>query len=160
VETGKSQASDSALGTLVHRLLQRLGVRHDVNPAGVTEMAHRILGSIEDGAIEDVDALAERAATVYGALVRRPEVAAVYSAGAIFHEVPFASVSEGRVVRGVIDCVAQLGPNRLTVLEFKTGRPRSWHREQLEAYRQAVGAVFPTAEVDGQLVYPGGDWPA
>jgi ATP-dependent helicase/nuclease subunit A len=152
------RASDALLGTVVHRLLQRLGLQQGLDSGLVVEMAQRVVTSTDDVAADEMAAVTERAAALYGALVQRPEVAAVYAAAAVFHEVPFARVDGDRVVRGVIDCVAQIGQGRLTVLEFKTGRPQQWHREQLEAYRRAVGAVFPTAEVRGQLVYSDPSW--
>ena len=42
----------------------------------------------------------------------------------------------------------------MTVLEFKTGRPRDDHQVQLELYRQAAGRLFPGVTIDAHLVYP------
>jgi hypothetical protein len=41
----------------------------------------------------------------------------------------------------------------VTVLEFKTGRPRPEHERQAELYRLAAEALFPGADVETQLVY-------
>ena len=58
----------------------------------------------------------------------------------------------GRHIRGVIDCLVHSG-NRVTILEFKTGRRRPGHEEQLALYRQAVEHLFPGVPVDAQVVY-------
>jgi RecB family endonuclease NucS len=46
------------------------------------------------------------------------------------------------------------GDGAITILEFKTGRPRPEHQQQLELYAQAAKRLFPGAVVDGLLVYP------
>ena len=58
----------------------------------------------------------------------------------------------GRIVRGTIDCLITSN-EKVTVLEFKTGRPRDEHRLQLDLYRQAAERLFPDCAVDGRLVY-------
>ena len=47
------------------------------------------------------------------------------------------------------------GPAQVTVLEFKTGRPRDWHEAQLRLYRRAVERLFPGDQVRAELVYVG-----
>jgi hypothetical protein len=47
----------------------------------------------------------------------------------------------------------------VTVLEFKTGRPRPEHQAQAELYRRAAAALFPEAAVDARVVY-GGEVPS
>jgi len=78
----------------------------------------------------------------------------VYAAGRKLHEVPFTAVVDGRVVRGTVDCLVETAPGRLTVLEFKTGRPRAEHQLQLAIYVQAMKQAFLTAIIDAMLVYP------
>ena len=58
---------------------------------------------------------------------------------------------DGAVLRGTIDCLVRTSPATMTVLEFKTGRPRD-HQVQLDciAGRRAV----PGATIDARLVYP------
>jgi hypothetical protein len=41
----------------------------------------------------------------------------------------------------------------VTVLEFKTGRPRPEHERQADLYRQAAEAIFPGAPVESRLIY-------
>ena len=61
---------------------------------------------------------------------------------------------DGAVLRGTIDCLIRTAPGRMTVLEFKTGRPRDEHRLQLDLYRRAAERLFPGMVVDARLVYP------
>jgi ATP-dependent exoDNAse (exonuclease V) beta subunit len=69
--------------------------------------------------------------------------------------VPFALSYDGRIVRGTIDCLARTGPDEVTVLEFKTGRPRAWHQEQVRIYQKAAQALFPSNQIVAQVVYSG-----
>ena len=61
----------------------------------------------------------------------------------------------GPIVRGTIDCLARTGPDQVTVLEFKTGRPRAWHEAQLRLYQRAAERLFPGGQVRAELVYVG-----
>jgi ATP-dependent exoDNAse (exonuclease V) beta subunit len=69
------------------------------------------------------------------------------------HEVPFTMKLDGTWVRGTIDCLIRTAPDRMTVLEFKTGAPRDDDRRQVELYRQAMSRVFPGHAIDVRLVY-------
>ena len=140
--------SDRLVGTFVHRLLERFGF--DEAAAVDRATAARLLRPAEsDGGWLD-DAL-----DAYHALVRHPDVRAVYLAGERVHEVPFTMRIEGSILRGTIDCLVRTAPDRMTLLEFKTGRPRAEHLTQLDAYRRAAEAVFPGTIVDARLVYAG-----
>jgi ATP-dependent helicase/nuclease subunit A len=66
--------------------------------------------------------------------------------------VPFSLLADGAVVRGCMDCLVVSG-DRVTVLEFKTGRPRPEHAAQVEIYRKAAQAMFPRAVVEARVVY-------
>src|SRR5262249_14359179 len=59
------------------------------------------------------------------------------------------------IVRGTIDCLARTGPDEVTVLEFKTGRPRRWHQEQLGIYQKAAQTLFPANQIVAESVYSG-----
>jgi ATP-dependent helicase/nuclease subunit A len=145
--------SDAQLGTLVHRLFQDLGVRPDAGHDFLVEAARRLVRP-SDGA-EAPEPLLGEAATVYAELCVHPRVAAVYGAAEILHEVPFALSDNGRIVRGTIDCLARTGTDELTVLEFKTGRARPWHQEQLRIYRKAAETLFPANQILAEVVYSG-----
>jgi ATP-dependent exoDNAse (exonuclease V) beta subunit len=167
------QASARLVGTLVHRLVQRLRLREEPDEATLRDLVDRELrtggpyalagqerspdaDTQDDTArseVGDPGAIVEEAAAAYGALSRRPDVQALYRSGDALHEVPFTLMRNGRAIRGTIDCLVRSADGRMTVLEFKTGRPRPEDRAQAELYRQAVQAVFPHATVAVQVVY-------
>jgi RecB family exonuclease len=73
--------------------------------------------------------------------------------GQRWHEVPLAYNDGQRIWRGTLDALVASDPERLEVLEFKTGRPHRAHEAQLALYVAAVTALKPGVEVSGQLVY-------
>ena len=145
--------SERVLGTVVHRLLQALGTASDASPDDVSAVAGRLLRPDEAAGLSDRDAFAAAAAAVYLRLCNHPDVRTLYSAFDILHEVPFALRHEGVVVRGSIDCLVRQGPNAVTVLEFKTGRPRTEHSAQVAVYTLVAERLFPGARVDSKLIY-------
>jgi ATP-dependent helicase/nuclease subunit A len=144
--------SDRLIGTLVHRLLQRVGFV-DLPPAVLRDIAARLLRDSDVDDAEDLDALIDAALEAYEAICTRDDVRALYAGGRTYHEVPFTMAVGGRVIRGFVDCLVEIAPNRLTLLEIKTGRPRPEHQQQVELYLQAMKAVFSGARVDALLVY-------
>jgi ATP-dependent helicase/nuclease subunit A len=82
----------------------------------------------------------------------RAEIRDLYRSGRAYHEVPFTMAVAGRIVRGTIDCLITSN-EKVTVLEFKTGRPHPEHQEQAEVYRAAAQALFPAVRVESRLVY-------
>jgi hypothetical protein len=98
--------------------------------------------------------LADAAVNVYRAICRRRDMRALYTAGDRLHEVPFTMRLGGGVLRGTIDCLIRTAPDRMTMLEFKTGRPRDDHQVQLDLYCQAAQRLFPGFTIDAHLVYP------
>ncbi len=146
--------SDRLAGTLVHRLLQRLGVGEAPEPAAIRAAATRLVRADEVDESGDVDALLDAAVAAYVTLCARQDVRELYMSGPRLHEVPFTMAVDGRILRGTVDCLVQTSPGRFTVLEFKTGRERSEHHTQLDLYLRAMQQVFPDGAVDGRLVYP------
>ena len=71
-----------------------------------------------------------------------------------FHEVPFSLQDGATTVRGTIDCLVLGADRRVTVLEFKTGRPRPEHEAQIALYCLATSRMFPDCTVDSRLIYP------
>jgi len=108
-----------------------------------------LVASVERTTTEVADAAVE----FYRLICGRTDVRALYAAGKRLHEVPFTTRLDGVVVRGTIDCLIQTSPNEITILEFKTGRPRAEHRVQLDVYHQAAVRLFPGLSVDALLVY-------
>jgi ATP-dependent exoDNAse (exonuclease V) beta subunit len=135
-------------GVLVHRALAR----------GTDDIA-ALVRDDERAAVRDVDALIAHARDALSAIRRHPDVVEIFGDLADVawrrHEVPFSFQSRGSevVVRGTIDCLAQLESGVIQVLEFKTGAPLSRHREQLELYVEAARALFPGRTVEGKLIY-------
>ena len=145
--------SDRLVGVLVHRLLQRKGVGLD----GHESLAAAVESLVRRDERVDFDQPATLVAEVqaaYRALAGRDDVRELYRSGECLHEVPFSFVASRRIVRGSIDCLVRTA-DRVTVLEFKTGRPRAEHREQLAVYVEAARALFPGSVVDGRLLYAG-----
>jgi ATP-dependent helicase/nuclease subunit A len=151
--SSSGRESDRLVGTLVHRLLQRLGVAPDVEDATLSQTASRLLRHEESADISERGAVVVRAAAAYRALCGRQDVRDLYRAGEVLHEVPFTLIVDGRFIRGTIDCLVRTGRDRMAVLEFKTGRRRREHEAQAELYRKAAQAVFPDATVDAHVVY-------
>jgi ATP-dependent exoDNAse (exonuclease V) beta subunit len=97
--------------------------------------------------------LADDVLQAYDALCSRPDIRAIYLSGDRFHEVPFTMWLDGVVLRGTIDCAIRDATGRVTLLEFKTGRPRDEHQIQLDLYRKAAERLFPGVAIDARLVY-------
>ncbi|MBP6715548.1 MAG: UvrD-helicase domain-containing protein, partial [Acidobacteria bacterium] len=144
-EQGWTEASDRALGNLVHRLFQ-----HRVPIGGADGDEDRLLAralvlggdvSGEDGS--SAARVAARAVEVYRAMRGRPDLAALLSAGEALYEVPFSLRQGDRIIRGSIDglIVPETGP--IVVIEFKTGRPMPEHEAQVSIYREALAAAWP-----------------
>lgn len=171
--------SDRLTGLIVHRLLQRYGLQLPVvipqgehgglsdqtqQPAAempswagseqaMHEAALSVLRAEERVLTREQPNVVGEAISAYRMLCARTDLRALWLAGERLHEVPFTMQTDEGVVRGTIDCLVRTGPDRWTVLEFKTGRPRQDHHQQLQRYRQAAERLFPGATVDGRLVY-------
>jgi ATP-dependent helicase/nuclease subunit A len=153
--------SDRLLGTLVHRLFQRLGPGADVETTRT--YARQLVGGYlfsiappEEGEelVLEPESTVDASVAVYGALSRHPDLRRWYACGQVIHEVPFTLEVDGAWLRGTIDCLVRDESGRVTVLDFKTGRPRPEHQAQIELYRRAAACMFPGDRVEAHLVYP------
>ena len=142
--------SDRLVGTLVHRLLARIGFGAGID--ATRDAASRLIRPEES--LDASPDVIEAATEAYRALAARDDVRAMFAAGRALHEVPFTMDVDGDWIRGTIDCVV-CAEDRVTVLEFKTGRPRPEHREQVELYRRAASLMFPGGVAEAHLVYAG-----
>ncbi|MGE0592740.1 MAG: UvrD-helicase domain-containing protein [Vicinamibacterales bacterium] len=155
--TAGAQGAESErwLGTAVHGLLRRFGL----SPAmSADELAGYLLADtrtlLEMGHVPEREVLVERATDTYRRLCGRADVRALMARGQPWHEVPIAAPREGGPPRrGSIDLLIHATDGTLMVVEFKTGRPRPDHAEQVEFYRAAVSNVFPGAPVEVHLIY-------
>jgi len=147
-------------GTLVHRLLRRIGVRDQGSgmreASSIREIALRLVRADEVDDVEDLQHTVDAAVEAYELLCVSDDVRALYRTGRALHEVPFTMSIDGRIVRGTFDCVVETTPGAFTLLEFKTGRERSEDRQQVELYLQALRYLFPSASIDARVVYAAG----
>lgn len=151
---GDGAASSRLLGTVVHRLVQRLGLSAANRDDGwLASVAERLVRHDEAMAMDA--ALTHEAVALYRAICAHPDVQAAFAAGEAFHEVPFTFSTEDGILRGTIDCLVRSG-ERITIIDFKTGRGAAADEQQMELYRQAVVALFPDCTVDTHIVYAGG----
>lgn len=148
-----ASTSDRLIGTLVHRLLQRVGFR-DLPFDEIRDAASRLVRQDEIDESDDMHGILDAAVAAYTMIGARADVRELYAAGRTLHEVPFTMNIDGRVLRGTVDCLVETAPGRFTLLEFKTGRPRREHEAQVNLYLQAMKGTFPGAAVDAKLVYP------
>ena len=157
-----SDARERQVGGLVHALLRLFEAR--VVDVEQLEQVARQLPMRETGGGSGADQVViARATQLYEELASRDEMRAMEGQKRLW-EVPFSLHSSARdgtstdaeavVVRGTIDCLARDPQGRVTVFEFKTGRPRPEHQRQLDLYLAAARAMFPGAPVEGRLVYP------
>ncbi len=149
---GEYGVAGRLVGTLVHRLLQRLGM--EVRDAdAVRDVALRLIRAEELDHPDDAVQIVETAVDAYQSACARDDVRVLYQAGRALHEVPFTMSLNGRIVRGTIDCLIESAPGAFTLLEFKTGRERPEDRQQVEMYLEALRQVFPGAVLDARVVY-------
>jgi ATP-dependent exoDNAse (exonuclease V) beta subunit len=123
----------------------------DGNDALRLQVERLISPAERDELIGAGDAIGEVVA-MYRRLSGRLDVRDLYRRGRPFHEVPFTMTAGGATVRGTIDCLVRVD-DTVTILEFKTGRPRPEDQSQVLLYRRAVETIFPDVRVDARLVY-------
>jgi ATP-dependent helicase/nuclease subunit A len=148
-------AGDRLVGTAVHRLFQRQ-LDHGLSESALAEVAGQVLRPGENGDVPDVKGLTRAAIEMYSRLRERPDVVEALSGGICHYEVPFSFQPVDRpdvIVRGRIDCVVEQPDGRLCVVEFKTGRPRPEHEQQIALYRDALSAACPDREIFTRLLY-------
>jgi ATP-dependent helicase/nuclease subunit A len=147
----KAALTDRLVGVLTHRLLQRFGLTSSASAEDVRRTAATWLAA-EPRDRSDLERVVERAADVYAQVASRADLGILVGGGSVLFEVPFTMELGGQMVRGTMDCLV-VGPDRVTVLEFKTGRPQAGHARQVELYARAAAALFPTLTVDTRIVY-------
>jgi ATP-dependent helicase/nuclease subunit A len=141
-------------GRLLHQLFERLP---DVPPEERSERAGRWLersAGIDDpelrrGLVEDACRL-----------IADPAHAELFDPGGLAEAPIAAVVGEGVVVSGSVDRL-RIGPDRILVADFKTGRraPAAVdeipvpHLRQMAAYVEALKVIFPGRAVEAKLLY-------
>lgn len=144
-------------GRLLHALFQRLPA---VAPPARRAAADRWLagaGGVADAAMRTE--LVEAALAV----TEDPRFADLF-AGDALAEAPIAAVvAGGHVVSGTVDRLV-VTPDRVRVIDFKTGRraPRVpadipvYHLRQMAAYAAALAVIFPGRTIEAALLYASG----
>ncbi len=146
------RGSGRSIGILVHRLLQRADLVADVSDEHLRHTAAAILRARPSAELEDIEGLLDDVVRKFRRVSLQDHVRELYRSGRPHHEVPFSMQIGGKIVRGTIDCLIAAA-DRVTVLEFKTGRARPEHEAQVEVYRAAAQALFPGLPVESRLVY-------
>jgi ATP-dependent helicase/nuclease subunit A len=142
-------------GTLVHRLVQHVGLGGVHDGAALRARAADLLRPDEVAGVAGIEALVDDAVAAYRELATRADVQAVYESGEAWHELPFVMRVDGHILRGSIDCLIRHDAGSMTVLELKTGQRRPEHDQQAELYRRAVRQIFPDADVHVRVIYLG-----
>ena len=144
------------VGILVHRLFQAAS-RGLVGGADLADVARALLRPEERAAAPHAEQIVLEASRIWSAVAGRPEVVRLLAAPEIAAEVPFSlrvDDSGGAVIlRGTIDGLAVAADGTVTVIEFKTGRRRAVHQEQLQVYVRAARSLFAGRSVEGLLIY-------
>jgi ATP-dependent exoDNAse (exonuclease V) beta subunit len=140
------------VGILVHRLLQRSDLATEVSAEQLHQSTVALLSVISPVELADREPLIKRVMAGFRQIASRGDIRALYSSGQPYHELPFTMRADGRIVRGTIDCLIA-SEAQVSVLEFKTGRPRQEHQAQIEVYSAAARALFPDLPVQSRLVY-------
>jgi ATP-dependent helicase/nuclease subunit A len=149
-------AADRLTGTLVHRLFERR-LPPTTAEADLRPLIPHLLRAEERVDVDDVDAFERSVARLYLALRQRTDVTRLIGSGTCHYEVPFSYQPADRpdeVIRGAIDCLVVAPGGGVTVLEFKTGRPRPEHEVQAALYGEAVRALVGPDRVAVKIVYP------
>jgi ATP-dependent exoDNAse (exonuclease V) beta subunit len=150
-----ASGSDSTrlLGTMVHRVIERVTVDGLGDAGAVRRQVGELLREHKRVAIDDVDAFVEEVVQTCTLFAERSDLREVYASGTPLHEVPFTLRDGSRYIRGTIDCLVCGVNGQLTVVEFKTGRHRAEHQEQARVYTRAVRAAFPGSVVEARIFY-------
>jgi ATP-dependent helicase/nuclease subunit A len=155
LEAANALVDPQLVGTLVHRLLEHIGL--DPGNLDVERTAESLLRREERLMAVDIAATIGAAARRYQSLRTRPELIAPLGGSAWRHEVPVVLVEAGHVLRGAIDTLVTGPDGRVTVVEFKTGRRLEEHERQLAHYVEAASRLLPGRTVEGLLVYAEND---
>ncbi|MFP5378269.1 MAG: PD-(D/E)XK nuclease family protein, partial [Vicinamibacteria bacterium] len=145
---------DVLAGVLVNRALAA-GVAFEIvaDDARLMATLDALVADTDRSPVDDHDAALARAATALRRLADDAELRALVETGRRAHEVPVSLEVDGRILRGVIDCLVQAPDGRVHVVEFTTGAPDEAHARQLALYVEAARAVFPGVPVSGRLAY-------
>jgi ATP-dependent helicase/nuclease subunit A len=141
-------------GRLLHQLFQRLPDVPEAERAPAAEAWLRLSARVDDEALRR--SLVADACRIVG----DPAHAELFAPGSLAEAPIAAVVGGGLVVSGTVDRLL-VGPDRILVADFKTGRrtPASIeeipvpHLRQMAAYAEALATIFPGRRVEAKLLY-------
>jgi ATP-dependent helicase/nuclease subunit A len=144
-------------GRLIHALFERLPVLAPEHRVAAGDRWLSVVGQ--------VDGAADRAAMIDTvlAVIGDPAHAALFGANSL-GEAPISAVIEGGfVIAGTVDRLL-VEPDRVRVVDFKTGRRvpatlaevPTFHLRQMAAYADALRVIFPGRSIEAALLYTAG----
>jgi ATP-dependent helicase/nuclease subunit A len=143
-------------GTWIHQLLERLPA---VEPPDRPAAAERWLE--HSAGVADASTRREIVEQVCTILVD-PRFAGLFGDGSLGEAPLAATLPDGRVIAGTVDRLL-IEEQRISVIDFKTGRVPSSngevpnaHRAQMQAYADALAVIFPERHVSTFLLYTAG----
>ena len=142
-------------GTLLHSLFERL--------PGVAEADRLTLAITWLERMGVGDSSRQEIAQAACSLIADPHFADLFGPDALAEAPIAATLRDGRVIAGTVDRLC-IGANLVRVIDFKTGRavPANHaavppaHARQMEAYVEALKAIFPGRRVEASLLYTAG----
>jgi ATP-dependent helicase/nuclease subunit A len=143
-------------GRLLHALFERLpDVELSRRPAVADRWLEMSCGVADPSRREEIT----RAAL---AIIDDPQHGELFGPGALA-EAPITAVVDGTVIAGTVDRLI-VGPDRILVVDFKTGRRAPaiasdippTHLRQMAAYAAALRVIFPDRLVEAALLYTAG----
>ncbi|MBI4423744.1 MAG: UvrD-helicase domain-containing protein, partial [Elusimicrobia bacterium] len=134
------------VGVLCHRVLEGWDFQAGGDAAAAVERACRALRFEQPG--DDWEGAAAESRELLAGFLRSEAARELAAAAILGREVPFVFAEEGRIVRGAIDVIYELG-GKLWVGDYKTEKPArkgsgaaSRHEAQSKAYREAVSRAL------------------
>jgi ATP-dependent helicase/nuclease subunit A len=143
-------------GRLLHQLFERLpAIAPPDRPAAADRWLREAAGLTD---------AAERRRLVADScrVLADPSFAGIFGPDALA-EAPIAAVVDGEVIAGTVDRLL-VGPERVLVVDYKTGRSvpataeavPAYHLRQMSAYAAALAVIFPGRQVEAALLYTAG----
>jgi ATP-dependent helicase/nuclease subunit A len=150
------QRAAARRGTLIHALFERLpGVEREQRPSAAKRWLERSAGVTEPKDREELAALV-------CSILDDPRFSPLFGRQSLAEAPIAATLADGRVIAGTVDRLL-VEDNRISVIDFKTGRvPASKseipvaHRNQMQAYSDALAVIFPGRAIRSMLLYTGG----
>ena len=148
-----AQRAAAARGTLIHALLERLpSVAAEQREAAAQRWLERAAG-VSDAAQR------EQITSAVCGIIGDPRFSALFGPQSLGEAPIAATLPDGRVIAGTVDRLL-VEATRVLVIDYKTGRAPTAadaippaHRQQMNAYCEALSVIFPDRPVRAALLY-------